>query len=266
MTEKKRKQLLDKPTKGWKADLPLPQIPPHEPLLNIGLPPNFADDICLELHTSRLLNRTGIVACAAGMFWAASLVYEPLFLELRISDFARTPVPIFVMFFAFLVGGIAGFAMLRSAIAPPRDEPIRFNRKRGKVYVYRFHSGGPLSRKGWGVVPVVFNWADLRAEAWSRMAATTSAPIFAWGVDIAVVEPGTNHVIDRFQLAGSNANGEHMWAMARAFMNQGPEALPKYPRPPRDWNNDVPPYHLALRLAPKVQWPADMDRESRTAP
>ncbi|NWL76216.1 hypothetical protein DM872_05085 [Pseudomonas taiwanensis] len=157
--------------------------------------------------------------------------------------------------------------MLRMGITPPRDEPIRFNRKRGKVYVYRFHSGGPISRNGWGVRPTVYNWHDLRAEAWRRMGPTTSGvPIFAWGVDIAVVEPGTNHVIDRFQLAGSNANGEHMWAMARAFMNQGPEALPKYPHPPRDWNNDVPWYNLPLRLAPKVEWPADIDRESRTAP
>ncbi|HCF2456970.1 TPA: hypothetical protein NIA41_000526 [Pseudomonas aeruginosa] len=156
---------------------------------------------------------------------------------------------------------------VRSDISPPRDEPIRFNRKRGKVYLYRFQPGHPLRREGWEARPAVFNWADLRAEAWTRMAPTTSGvPIVAWGVDVAVVEPGTNHVIDRFQLAGSNADGEHMWAMARAFMNQGPEALPKYPHPPRDWNNDVPWYNLALRLAPKVEWPADIDRESRTAP
>ena len=162
------------------------------------------------------------------------------------------------------MGGVYGF---RTDTTAPRDEPIRFNRKRQKVYVYRVHEGWVFTRKAWGVHPVVFNWEDLRAEAWSRMGPTASAvPIFAWGVDIAVVAPGTNHVIDRFQLAGSNANGEHMWAMARAFMNQGPEALPTYPYPPRDWNNDVPAYNLALRLAPKVQWPADMDRESRTAP
>ncbi|WP_238531991.1 DUF6708 domain-containing protein [Achromobacter arsenitoxydans] len=265
MTEKNRKQLLDKPTKGWKADLPLPQILPSEPLLAIGLTPNFADDTCLELHTSRILNRTGAAICGLGLFVCA-LMFFSLFLSLGIKFISGHPFFSLYLIAASIGLPIGGIGVLRTVICPPRDEPIRFNRKRGKVYVYRFHSGGPISRKGWGVVPVVFNWADLRAEAWTRMAATTSAPIFAWGVDIAVVAPGTNHVIDRFQLAGSNANGEHMWAMARAFMNQGPEALPKYPRPPRDWNNDVPPYHLALRLAPKVQWPADMDRESRTAP
>ena len=204
-----------------------------------------------------------VVVCAVGVFFGGGL----LFRTMSISEFATHPLAALVTLCFSIVVPILGIGMLRTGIAPPRDEPIRFNRKRGKVYVYRFHSGGPISRKGWGVLPVVFNWDDLRAEAWTRMAPTTTGvPIFAWGVDIAVVEPGTNHVIDRFQLAGSNANGEHMWAMARAFMNQGPEALPTYPYPPRNWNNDVPAYNLVLRLAPKVQWPADMDRESRTAP
>ncbi len=260
-------QILDNPTKGWKADLPLPQISVGEQLPPIGLQPNFVDDTYLELHTSVLLSRFGVLVCAVGMIANAIFGASFLFFEVSLRDLLDNPF-LYLIIVGMLVGiAIAGVGMLRTGISPPRDEPIRFNRKRAKVYVYRFHSGGPISRKGWGVRPAVFNWEDLRAEAWSRMGPTTTAvPIFAWGVDIAVVAPGTNRVIDRFQLAGSNANGEHMWAMARAFMNQGPEALPKYPHPPRDWNNDVPGYNLALRLAPKVQWPPAMDRESRTAP
>ncbi|MGU2291783.1 DUF6708 domain-containing protein [Pseudomonas aeruginosa] len=259
--------LLDKPTKGRKADLPLPQELARLPLAPIGLPPNFANEISLELHTSRILSRAGVLFASSVMFLGSMYLAWAIFAGMSFSDIISDPFPSLIMM-AMLVGGpIAGIVMLRNGIAPPRDEPIRFNRKRGKVYLYRFQSGHPLRRDGWGAHPVVFNWADLRAEAWTRMAPTASGvPLVAWGVDIAVVEPGTNHVIDRFQLAGSNANGEHMWAMARAFMNQGPEALPKYPHPPRDWNNDVPAYNLALRLAPKVEWPADMDRESRTAP
>jgi len=255
--------LLDKPTTGWRADLPTPDCPPNESIPPIGIPPNFVSDICLELHTSRLLNRTVVVLSALGVF-PCSIA---LITTLTTRELKTEPFWFFLTLILAIGMVIGGIGMLRTGILPPRDEPIRFNRKRGKIYVYRFHSGGPISRKGWGVRPVAFDWKDLRAEAWSRKAPSPSGvPIFAWGVDIAVVTPGTNHVIDRFQLAGSNANGEHMWAMARAFMNQGPEALPQYPNPPRDWNNDVPPYHLALRLAPKVQWPEDMDRESRTEP
>ncbi|WP_228752897.1 DUF6708 domain-containing protein [Pseudomonas aeruginosa] len=261
------KALLDKPTKGWKVDLPLPQISPDEELATIGFPPNFSNDIYLELHTSRVLNRLGVLFAAAIMFWCAFQAFKLVFFGMEAKFISAYPLVFLLMIAAMIGSPVAGIVMLRNGISSPRDEPIRFNRKRRKVYLYRFRHGHPLRRIGWGARPAVFSWEDLRAEAWSRMAPTTSGvPIFAWGVDVAVVEPGTNHVIDRFQLAGSNANGEHMWDMARAFMNQGPEALPKYPHPPRDWNNDVPWYNLALRLAPKVEWPADIDRESRTAP
>lgn len=263
------KALLDVPTAGWKADLPLPWAPPDQIIYPIGVAPNYADDIYLELHTAKILNRT--VVCACGIFILTIAILMLIQVPLELADgayaFKSNPLAYVLVLGATIAGFVLGIGMLRTGVATPRDEPIRFNRERGRVYLYRFHSGGPISRKGWGVRPEAFDWKDLRAEAWSRMAPSPSGvPIFAWGVDIAVVAPDTNRVIDRFQLAGSNANGEHMWAMARAFMNQGPEALPQYPNPPRDWNNDVPSYHLALRLAPKVQWPEDMDRESRTAP
>lgn len=261
------KALLDDPTDGWKADLPLPQIPSTGSLLPIGRPPNFADEKYLELSTARPMNRTILLFFSLVVLVTAllSLIYF-FFVRLIGADAGILILPAF-MTVVSIGSGIGGIGMLRASICPPRDEPIRFNRKRGKVYLYRFHRGGPISRKGWGVCPTVFNWEDLRAESWSRMVPSPSGvPIFAWGVDVAVVAPDTHHVVDRFQLAGSDADGEHMWAMARAFMNQGLEALPQYPNPPRDWNNDMPPYHLALRLAPKVQWPADIDLESRTAP
>lgn len=264
---KDAKPLLDDPTDGWKADLPLPQIPSSEPLLPIGRAPNFADDKYLELSATRLMNRTILLLFSLVVLVTAllSLIYF-FFVRLMGADAGVLILPAF-MTVVSIGAGIGGIGMLRASICPPRDEPIRFNRRRGKVYLYRFHRGGAISRKGWGVCPTVLNWEDLRAESWSRMAPSPSGvPIFAWGVDVAVVAPDTNHVVDRFQLAGSNANGEHMWAMARAFMNQGPDALPKYPNPPRDWNRYVPAVDPILRLAPKVQWPADMDVESRTGP
>jgi hypothetical protein len=54
--------------------------------------------------------------------------------------------------------------------------------------------------------------------------------------------------------------------MAQLFMHQGPQALPAFSKPPRDWNNEDVRFNLARRLAPKVQWPADIDLQSRTAP
>jgi len=258
---------LDNPTKGWRADLPLPFTLPAAPLPLLGRCPNFADDIYLELSGSRNLNRTVIFIFALSMFLISAFIVKIFFFDLGGGAFSSHPF-LFMLTTALSIGTmLAGIGMFRSGAALPRDEPIRFNRKRRKVYVYRFHKGNLVSGKGTGVCPVIFNWEDLRAEAWSRMSPSPSGvPIFAWGVDIAVVAQGSNHVIDRFQLAGSNADGEHMWAMARAFMNQGPGSLPKYPNLPRDLNNHIPAFDPGLRLAPKVHWPDDMDVESRTGP
>ncbi|HFL2186245.1 TPA: DUF6708 domain-containing protein [Pseudomonas putida] len=59
------------------------------------------------------------------------------------------------------------------------------------------------------------------------------------------------------------------WPASQLFScrnhQQGPEALPKFVHPPRDWNDDDGLSHMHC-LAPKVHWPEDIDRESRTAP
>ncbi|WP_309475557.1 MULTISPECIES: DUF6708 domain-containing protein [unclassified Pseudomonas] len=147
----------------------------------------------------------------------------------------------------------------------PRDEPIRFNRLRRKVYVYRFFHNGllPFSRVAWGVLPVAYDWDDLHAEACRGYVPGTAR---VENITISVLKPGTNEVLDRFPFSCDILQGEMYWAMAQLFMQQGPQALPAFPRPPRDWNNEKVTFNLARRLAPKVKWPEDLDLESRTAP
>jgi hypothetical protein len=189
--------------------------------------------------------------------------------------FSFPPGTQFPLFFAFTFGSLFlfitalwfGIYAWRMDVQPPLDEPIRFNRLRHKVYVYRFHHDGlrPFSRSAWGVRTEVYDWADLRAEVCSVYGPMGTGGLIE-SVSIAVVKPGTHLVIDRFHFAHGTMQGEMYWAMALLFMQQGPQALPQFPRPPRDWNNEDVSFNLARRLAPKVQWPADMDLESRTAP
>jgi len=82
---------------------------------------------------------------------------------------------------------------------------------------------------------------------------------------ISVRKPGTDEVIDRVFFTGDIEQGKQYWALARIFMQEGPEALSEFTHAPTDWNSDDlhNPFH---RLAPKVQWPPEMDLESRTAP
>jgi hypothetical protein len=85
-------------------------------------------------------------------------------------------------------------------------------------------------------------------------------------VSLALVKPGTNNVLDRFHFAHGGLEAEMYWALAQLYMQQGPDALPDFDRPPRDWNNDDVTLNFARYLAPKVKWPEAMDIESRTAP
>lgn len=82
---------------------------------------------------------------------------------------------------------------------------------------------------------------------------------------IAVRKPGTDEVIARYFFAHDIEEGKKYWTIARLYMQQGHDALPEFSHPPRDWNNDAE-VSLIRRLAPKVQWPPDIDLESRTAP
>ncbi len=260
--------LLDKPAPGWKRDLPGPDEPPsvepYPPVLSN--PPNHVDDVYLEL--SRATFRMRGVAAWGGMVLLLLCLIPPIPL---ITLFVTTgDIPPILIGLAGLFASIAplwtGIYFWRMDTEPPRDEPIRFNRARRKVYVYRFrHDGLRLfSRSAWGVRTDVYDWDDLRAEACSIYGPMGSGGSIQT-VTLAVVEPGTCKVLDRFHFAHDIQQGEMYWAMAQLFMQQGPHALPAFPRPPRDWNNEDVTFNLARRLAPKVQWPAPIDLESRTA-
>ena len=221
--------------------------------------PNHLDEIYLELPRNSSKKR-GII-----IWFSAVLIYFLIdsVLESRLREH-KDPTTIILWFGTFVVSLWACTVFFRLDAAPPRDEPIRFNRARQRIYAYNFKYRWWNPFEPWRVVPVAYDWPQVRAERWKQRGTTAQgALIIKWGVVLSIVEPGTNKVIDRFPLSTMGAD-EFAWAYICTYMQQGPSALPP-PGPPHD-HNDVPWYNLALRLAPKVKWPADMDRESRTAP
>ncbi|MQG95218.1 hypothetical protein F6X59_21265 [Pseudomonas sp. MN1F] len=164
---------------------------------------------------------------------------------------------------------------IRMDLGFPRDEPIRFNRLRRKVYFYqyRFSRLHPFGRKNWGIKPVVCDWDDLTAEVYRIYLPMGYGGLKEW-IMLSIHSPDTNEIIDRIFLTDDIEKGEQYWALARLFMQQGPDALPDFVHPPIDWDEfpDISPWGQSRhrnpfdRLAPKVQWPVEMDLESRTAP
>ncbi|WP_312993473.1 DUF6708 domain-containing protein [Achromobacter animicus] len=262
---------LNPPCGGWQRDLPGPNDPPDEPPLLLWQAPTHLDDTYAEFarNTSSvrgvsfyfllLIAWTVIfhVAFAAKDIYAASMTAASAALVAGIFFLAAGTIAI---------GGWTAFVIYRAEVSPPRDLPLRFNRLRRKVYVYDFQSvwWNPFERPS--VTSASYDWDDLRAEKWKVRGATPGGGlIIKEGVSIAVVEPGTNNVVTRFHLNTDAANTSNFWAYVCAYMQNGIQGLDPDQAEPRD-ANDVAPYNIALRLAPKVQWPADMDRESRTAP
>ncbi|MDR0277590.1 MAG: hypothetical protein LBJ37_06880 [Paucimonas sp.] len=169
-----------------------------------------------------------------------------------------------MLLFTLLIGVWVVPIFWKFDVAPPRDMPLRFNRARNRIYAYNFNYRwwNPFER--WRVKPVAYDWSQVRAERWLKRGATAQGGlVIKGGVVLSIVKPGTNEVIDRFPLTTMGAD-EHAWAYICTYMQQGPDALPA-PGPPKD-HNDVSWLNIALLLAPKVKWPADMDLESRTAP
>ena len=136
----------------------------------------------------------------------------------------------------------------------PRGAPVRFNRKRQKVYVYEFQKSF-LPWKRWHPVIKVFDWKDIHGE-WVMMRGHAD-----WGHRIycAVCKPGTLDVVDRFILTwtvGGTDTAGGLWSFCCHYMEKKPvPTAPVYPDRPRDWT----PFKT-------VQWPEDIGRESTTAP
>ena len=251
---------LEPPCSGWQEDLPRPDVHPLAELtFTIGIV-NSQDDSFLEISRSPSRMRGfmfffGVVI----MLWTCKMALDTIY-YFKYLDVSTILIGIGCIILSIWIVSFT----IRVDISQPRDLPIRFNRSRQRIYAYNFKYRwwNPFER--WRVIPVAYDWSQVRAERWKKRGATAQgALIIKWGVVLSIVEPGTNKVIDRFPLSTMGAD-EFAWAYICTYMQQGPSALPP-PGPPHD-HNDVPWYNLALRLAPKVKWPAEMDRESRTAP
>jgi len=249
------KPLLNPPCKGWQRDLPGPNAPPADAPDLVFEVPHHLDEVFLEI-SRRVMRYRGLPTLfSLPLVWCL-IVGVWLYWD----DWSLSSVAI-MAFMTCLLGSLA-WSGVRLDLASPRDEPIRFNRLRRKIYVYSFRHTWPNPFARWYVTTEAYDWDDIRAESWKLRGATANGMlIINEGVSLAVVKRGTNEVIDRFHLSGSVQTS--LWAYICTYMQNGPEALEPCDAPMRDANDT---YNPITRLAPKVQWPEAMDIESRTAP
>lgn len=159
---------------GWKYDLPPYNAPFVEhtgvtSLSRISPAPNHIDSIYLEL--GRSTTRAREFGLLIGSIVAiASFVAFAFAFYLIATQYERMGFWIAIQGASCFIAACWLFAFyIRMDFQLPRDEPMRFNRIRRKVYVYRFTFSRtfPFSRHRWGVRPIAYNWDDLYASACS---------------------------------------------------------------------------------------------------
>jgi len=254
---------------GWKRDLPGPNERPGAPPNLRENAPNYLDDVYMELSRRSSRIRGVLLLFLPFMLYATIIGVPDIIWSLLVdhpgaftaSDWSTLWIALFVL----AIGVWMTAFIYLAEVSPPRDLPIRFNRARRRIYVYGFHMvwWNPFTR--WYVTTASYPWDDVRAEVWEQWGATSGGGLMIkWGVSIAIVKPNTNDVIERFHLSTYNHDLDNVWAYVCTYMQQGPQALPPCNIEPRD-ANDVPAYNLALRWAPRVEWPEAMDWESRSS-
>lgn len=222
--------------------------------LHGSLQPNKVSEVYLETRRPFALFRELI-----GLMYFASCLM-PLYCIYSADMFFMSVDMESVVFFIFcLVMSLWTPAMgFRFVCSVPRDNPIRFNRARQKIYAYNTNPNWFLPWRACPVDIAIYDWSQVRAEYFFTSMKTFSGE----GIMLSIVKPGTHEVIDRFPLR-FGAQNNSLWNYICIYMQHGPAALPPFDTP-RD-ANDVGPNSLFYRLAAKVKWPADIDLESTTA-
>ncbi|MGA5656658.1 DUF6708 domain-containing protein [Rahnella contaminans] len=144
---------------------------------------------------------------------------------------------------------------LRMALFVPRDQPIRFNRKRQKIYIFDYHRKAWNPWVKWPATVKVFDWADVHGEI-SRESDRYAQGFRLYG---SVCQPGTHNVIDRFVLNWAIFYIEpqrQLWSHCCQYMQHQPVIMdPIEPGRPDNW-----------KPRKNMCWPVDLEMESTTDP
>ena len=253
--------ILNPPCSGWKQDFPSPTAQPQKKPCTSLLNSNYCNNIYLEVSRHSLNMRWLLIP-----FIIPILVTFPIYIPgIILSSWNMGNLELFLGGIFCLACGVWSIACVtRYLISPPRDEPIRFNYARQKIYAYNFDMCWWNPFIPWPIKVVTYDWAQVRAERWRKQGTTLQGShIVKVGIMLSIVEPGTNNVIDRFSLSNIN-DDESIWAYICTYMQHGSSAVPT--PPPGPDHNNPPSYQLIQRLSQKVKWPTGIDLESRTAP
>ncbi|KGH31434.1 hypothetical protein P353_05330 [Comamonas testosteroni] len=140
-------------------------------MLDLGFDaPNHRDNVYLEISRNALAKRGLLMLiCVPAFFWL-------LFVPSLLRDTWKYGEALMFFIGPLCIGAVTWCVAsgVRLDVSPPRDEPLRFNRARQRIYAYnfRYRWWNPFER--WQVVPVAYDWSQVRAEKYPLMCCAAS--------------------------------------------------------------------------------------------
>ncbi len=242
-------------TAGWVEDLPLRESPLS------GKPDgwdelNHLDESYLEFSMASDVPR--------GILLSTVMVLTSLFILMisyKATTFEKVTLDTFVpdVVMAIVMSPLL-FFLVRFDLRLPKDRPIRFNRKQGKVYAnYYTWNHNPFGRWGGGVK--VFDWNTLQAQITKQIGASGEVITQRYALELVSCKPGTFEAVEHFRLQqGAQTTGqyEEIWALLRHYMARGLDGLP-----PQGIRNTNPGFIDCLLFAMPWFAPTEAGRRSR---
>ena len=249
MSQERKYSKLTPQAEKWEEDLPEKydlQQPTAPRLIRV----NEINDIWMEIPRYENIGWLGLWTFSFITICPIPFIYLIFNLPEYDSDIQfKVTLCLFMFFFISM-----SFFLLKVALLVPRGTPVRFNRKRQKVYVYE-HQRSIWPWMRWPTVIKVFDWTDIHGEI------TRQSGRYDQGFRLsgAVCKRGTYDVSDRFILSWTVGNKQllrGLWNHCCLYMQYKPVAeTPLLTRNPLSWT----PVNT-------VRWPEDVDKESKTAP
>lgn len=172
-----------------------------------------------------------------------------------------------------LIGLVIALLMLATALPiysiaflSPEDEPIRFCRRDRKVYRYYTPRSNWLGMEmyHWKKPEIkVYEWSQCRAEVIRKIIGSTSSASYACFLEIAIVDPLTQSVTERFRVGDRDVHSDFstrifLWETIRRYMVDGADAVPATPFKTHRGNlldciEDFNPFSIPAKSAPGAQ-------------
>ena len=187
----------------------------------------------LEVAGAITENKWGMVFLALAAVPASPLtIAATVFVAL--SDPVMWGLIAFMVVCCVILNGMAATCFCL-AVYSPADEPIRFDRKSGKLYRYRIRQWrfvGVNAPVPWGGIEILtHNWSDVRAEVVRKVLFNGKTARMDCFLEFAIIDPKTQLVTERFRVGDRDVFSDFtgrvvLWEAIRRYMEDGPERVP----------------------------------------